>query len=131
MLNETNEFIPAPPFERGGRFQSVGVSEFNDPGNPVRRYRFKNADGTVTELASPDPGRALITGNADDPESRNAFKIPSLWGVARTAPYFHDNSAQTLDDVARHYARFFKAISPIELTEQDQLDMVAYMRLLK
>ena len=25
MLNETNEFIPAPPFARGGRFQSVGV----------------------------------------------------------------------------------------------------------
>lgn len=131
MLNETNEFIPAPPFERGGRFQSVAVSEFNDAGNPVLQWRFKNPDGTVTEFASPDPGRALVTGDASDAESRNAFKIPSLWGAARTAPYFHDNSARTLDDVARHYARFFKAISPIELTEQDQQDMVAYMKLLR
>jgi hypothetical protein len=131
MLNETNEFIPAPPFERGGRFQSVAVSEFNDAGNPVLQWRFKNPDGTVTEFASPDPGRALITGDASDAESRNAFKIPSLWGAARTAPYFHDNSAKTLDDVARHYARFFGAISPIVLTEQDQRDMVAYMRLLR
>ena len=131
MLNETNEFIPAPPFERGGRFQSVGVSEFNDLGNPVQQWRFTNADGTVTEFASPDPGRALITGDARDAQTRNAFKIPSLWGAARTAPYFHDNSAKTLDDVARHYARFFKAISPIELTEQDQQDMVAYMKLLR
>jgi cytochrome c peroxidase len=80
---------------------------------------------------SPDPGRALITGNAQDFESVNAFKIPSLWGVARTAPYFHDNSAKTLEDVARHYALFFSKISPIALTEQDQQDMVAYMKLLR
>jgi hypothetical protein len=131
MLNETNQFVPAPPFDRGGRFQSVGVSEFNDAGNPVRRYLFKNADGTTTELASADPGRALITGDPADSQSRNAFKIPSLWGAARTAPYFHDNSSKTLDDVARHYARFFAAISPIVLTEQDQQDMVAYMKLLR
>ena len=131
MLNETNDFVPVPPFRRGGRFQSVAVSEFNDAGNPVRPWRFKNADGTVTEFSSADPGRALITGDASDVQSRNAFKIPSLWAAARTAPYFHDNSARTLDDVARHYARFFKLISPIDLTEQDQQDMVAYMRLLR
>lgn len=130
MLNETNEFLPAPPFRRGGRFQSVGVSEFNDAGNPVRQWRFANPDGTVTELASPDPGRALITGNARDAESLNAF-TPSLWGSVRTAPYFHDNSARTLEDVARHYARFFKAVSTIELTQQDQDDMVAYLKLLR
>jgi cytochrome c peroxidase len=131
MLNETSEFIPAPPFKRGGRFQSVGVSEFNSAGNPVYEFVFKNADGTTTTLSSPDPGRALITGDARDFESANAFKIPSLWGVARTAPYFHDNSAKSLEDLARHYALFFSVISPIVLTEQDQQDMVAYMKLLR
>lgn len=131
MLNETNEFVPAPPFRRGGRFQSVGVSEFNVAGNPVREFVFRNADGSTTRVASPDPGRALITGNAQDAESLNAFKIPPLWGVARTAPYFHDNSARTLEDVARHYALFFAAVSPIVLTPEDQADMVAYMKLLR
>jgi cytochrome c peroxidase len=131
MLNETNEFIPAPPFRRGGRFQSVGVSEFNAAGNPVLDYVFRNADGSTTMLSSADPGRALITGNAQDFESVNAFKIPSLWGAARTAPYFHDNSAKTLEDVARHYALFFSVVSPIVLTAQDQADMVAYMKLLR
>jgi cytochrome c peroxidase len=132
MLNETNEFIPVPPFKRGGRFQSVGVAEFNEAGNPVIDYVFRNPDGTTTKLSSADPGRALVTGDANDIfQSRNAFKIPSLWGVARTAPYFHDNSAKTLEDVARHYARFFAVISPIVLTEQDQNDMVAYMKLLR
>jgi cytochrome c peroxidase len=97
----------------------------------VHEVLFMNPDGTTTMIASTDPGRALITGNANDFESLNAFKIPSLWGATRTAPYFHDNSAKTLDDVARHYALFFGAISPIVLTEQDQKDMVAYMKLLR
>lgn len=131
MLNETNEFVPAPPFKRGGRFQSVGVSEFNTAGNPVYDFVFTNPDGSQTTITSPDPGRALITGDALDFQSANAFKIPSLWGAPRTAPYFHDNSAKTLEDVARHYALFFGAISPIVLTEEDQRDMVAYMRLLR
>lgn len=131
MLNETNEFIPAAPFRRGGRFQSVAVSEFNAAGNPVIDFVFRNADGTTTTVSSTDPGRALITGNAQDAEALNAFKIPSLWGVARTAPYFHDNSAGTLEDVARHYARFFAFVSPIVLTPEDQADMVAYMKLLR
>jgi len=131
MLNETNEFIPAPPFKRGGRFQSILVSELNAAKNPVREFIFENKDGTTTRVSSPDPGRALITGDAQDFESLNAFKIPSLWGVPRTAPYFHDNSAKSLDDVARHYAQIFGLISPIVLTEQDQHDMVAYMKLLQ
>ncbi len=132
MLNETNEFIPVPPKKRGGRFQTIGVSEFNDAGNPVIDFVFKNPDGTSTQISSPDPGRALITGDASNiAESLNAFKIPSLWGVARTAPYFHDNSAKTLEDVMRHYARFFEAVSPIVLTEEDQKDAIAFMKLLR
>jgi cytochrome c peroxidase len=131
LLNETNQFVPAPPFKRGGRFQSVGVSEFNPAGHPVREFLFRNADGSSTSVRSPDPGRALVTGRADDPESLNAFKTPSLWGVARTAPYFHDNSAKTLEDVAAHYARFFGAISPVQLSAQDQADIVAYLKLLR
>lgn len=131
MLNETNEFLPVPPNARGGRFQSVGVSEFNAAGNPVLDFVFRRPDGSERIVSSPDPGRALVSGKVDDPEHLNAFKTPSLWGLERTAPYFHDNSARTLEDVAAHYARFFAAVSPIVLTEQEQRDMVAYMRLLR
>lgn len=133
MLNETNEFLPAPPFRRGGRFQSIGVSELNKAGNPVLEFVFANADGTSTTLASPDPGRALITGDARDAESANAFKIPSLWGVRRTAPYFHDNSAKTLEDVMQHYTDFFQLVTngALILTDQDRADAVAYLQLLR
>lgn len=148
MLNETNEFIPAPPFRRGARFQSVMVSEFNVAGNPVYDFVFRNEDGTATTITSPDPGRALVTGVAHDPdisgdpngeESINAFKIPTLWNVSGTAPYFHDNSAKTLEDVVRHYARFLAIVTdpgidgdpPVDLTEQDQRDIVAFLKLLR
>lgn len=133
MLDQTNEFLPAPPFRQGGRFQSIAVSELNQAGNPVFDFIFKNADGTTLTVSSPDPGRALITGNGADPESLNAFKIPSLWGIRRTAPYFHDNSAKTLEDVLRHYALFFQIVTQgaLVLSEQDQADAVAYLKLLK
>ena len=129
MLNETNEFVPFPPFRRGGRFQTVGVSEMNVAGNPVFEFKFENPDGSTTVVSSPDPGRALVTGSTDA-ESLNAFRIPSLWGAVRTAPYFHDNSARTLEDVAEHYGRLFSSFGLV-LTEQEKRDMVAYMKLLK
>lgn len=50
-----------------------------------------------------DPGRALITG---DPLDFEGFDVPALRGVARTPPYFHDNSHATLQDAVDTYSRF-------------------------
>jgi cytochrome c peroxidase len=139
LLNTTNEFaaafIPSPaPIPKGQRFLSVGVSEFNDAGSPAREFVFNAGTPQEVRLVSPDPGRALTTGIVDDPtfEHVNAFKISPLRGIRHTAPYFHDNSARTLDDVAAHYAKFFNVASGglIVLTPQDQRDIVAFMKLL-
>jgi cytochrome c peroxidase len=89
----------------------------------VRTLVFRNPNGSETRVPTPDPGRALITGRVEDV---NVFKISSLWGVRRTAPYFHDNSARTLEDVAAHYDKFFAVVIPGNpLTVQDQADIVA------
>lgn len=139
LLNQTNRFaqffIPSPaPIPAGQRFISVGVSEFNDAGNPVREFVFNPGTPAEVRLLSPDPGRAAVTGVIDDPtlEHVNAFKISPLRGIRRTGPYFHDNSAKTLEDVAAHYTRFFNVASNglIQLTLQDEQDLVAYMKLL-
>lgn len=143
MLNQTNQFLPAPGVRVGTRFQSVGISELNAAGNPRREFIFINADGTETSVFSPDPGRALITGIGRETgtfDNVNAFKIAPLWGIRRTAPYFHDNSAKTLEAVAAHYALFFSIVTDpdgpgpagplVVLTPQDQADIVAYMKLL-
>jgi cytochrome c peroxidase len=141
LLNQTNQFASAfiggLPIPAGQRFLGVGVSEFNTAGNPVREFIFDQGTANEFHLFSPDPGRALITGIGNpalDPtlSNVNAFKISPLRGLRHTAPYFHDNSALTLEDVAAHYATFFSVVTGglIQLTEQDQRDMVAFMKLL-
>jgi cytochrome c peroxidase len=140
LLDRTNQFLPLP-LPVGSRFQTVGVSELNAMGNPVRDFIFSNPDGSTTIVSSPDPGRALISGQLSTTgDQQNAFKISSLWGIARTAPYFHDNSAKTLEDAVKHYAQFFQLVTDpdgpgpqppaLVLTEQEQADIVAYLRLL-
>jgi len=134
MLNQTNQFAP-PPIRSGLRFQTVLVSELNTAANPVHEFVFQNPDGSKTVVKSPDPGRALITSQSQNTafDNVNAFKISTLWGVRDTAPYFHDNSAKTLEDVATHYAKFFEIVTapkPLIFTEEDKKDMVAYLKLL-
>lgn len=65
----------------GNMFQKFGVmgDYFKDRGNP----------------SDTDLGRYLVT---KDEEDRNVFKVPSLRNVAVTAPYFHDSSANTLEE---------------------------------
>jgi cytochrome c peroxidase len=36
--------------------------------------------------------------------------IPSVRGISRTAPYFINNTAATLEDVVEHYKQFFKSV---------------------
>ena len=126
MLNETSAFGPGGI--AGIRFSNARVSAFNARGLPVRTFLFDTPDGVVT-VSSPDPGRALVTGN---PKDADRFKIPSLRNIKNTAPYFHDGSALTLEEVALHYAKFFELTTKgaIVLSAQDQADIVAYMKLL-
>jgi hypothetical protein len=85
-------------------------------------------------VAPSSPGMRMIASRA---LTRSRFRRSG--GVARTAPYFHDNSAKTLEDVLRHSARFFAVVTDpaidgdpaIDLTEQDQQDIIAFMKLLR
>lgn len=102
------------------RFATVFVSEDNKPGFPVLHLAFRNPNGTVTQVATPDPGRAAVTG---DVLQLNAFEIPQLRGVKHTAPYFHDNSAATLKDVVDQYNGHF----PFRIGGAERDDLVAYL----
>ena len=83
---------------------------------------------------STDPGQALLTGNI---AHLNFFDIPTLYGISKTAPYFHDNSAATLEDVVRHYqvdAIFVRRVAPVgaprpDLILDDEIaPLVAYLK---
>jgi len=65
------------------------------------------------------------------------FKTPSLRNVALTAPYMHDGSLKTLEEVVEYYDkggnknRFQDpAIFPLNLTGQEKKDLVEFMRTL-
>jgi cytochrome c peroxidase len=137
VSNEFNIFLPIP----GLRFFGVSVSERNKLNLPTHEFI---VDGTDT-IVTPDPGACLTDPpdpNEFPPElvapggpiplvvACNLFKTPALWGIRHTAPYFHDNSSRTLEEVAEQYTFMFKREAGIILTPQDEADIVAFLKLL-
>lgn len=90
----------------GGDFRKFGVVE-----------DYWKATGSQT----PDKGRALDTGNADDDY---LFKVASLRNVAVTGPYFHDGSVASLDKAVRVMARVQLGVTP---SDQEVQDIVAFL----
>lgn len=79
------------------------------------------ARGKVTRA---DLGRYNQTGIE---EQRFEFKVPSLRNVALTAPYFHDGSAETLEQAVRLMAKHQLGIA---LNEERQRLVAAFLRTL-
>ena len=52
------------------------------------------------------------------------FDTPTLRGIFATAPYFHDGSAQTLDDAV---GTMLEVASMTDLSASDRADLVAYL----
>ena len=79
----------------------------------ARTYEITMANGTKIRRTSSDPGRALLTGFVGGPAPQddwNKLDTPGLHGISQTAPYFHNNSAATLEAVVDHYIEFFKRV---------------------
>ncbi|MEY4204216.1 MAG: hypothetical protein RL013_1920 [Bacteroidota bacterium] len=82
----------------------------------------------------PDVGRFRLTGDSSD---MARFKVPTLRNVALTAPYMHDGSIATLEDVVSHYNSGGKThphkspyIRPLGLTDREKDDLVAFLNAL-
>jgi cytochrome c peroxidase len=83
-------------------------------------------------LPTDDEGRGKII---DLASTRFAFKTPTLRELAWTAPYMHDGSKATLEDVIRHYEGGGvrrPSVSQdmprsIDLSEQERADLLAFL----
>jgi len=75
-------------------------------------------------LIESDLGRYLVT---KDEEDRYVFKVPSLRNVAVTAPYFHDGSANTLEDAVDVMFKFQLGRVP---TGEDKTLIVKFLKTL-
>jgi len=102
-----------------------------------------NVDGAGAYPAS-DQGLIEVTG---EPGDMGRYKTPTLRNVALSAPYMHDGSIATLEDVLAHYARGGRLIADgpsagdgsrnpyksellggFELSDEETADVIAFLR---
>ena len=74
----------------------------------ARTYRITLANGTIQTVTTSDPGRLLLTGQ---PADLGVMDVTQLRGIGRTAPYFQNNSAATLEEVLDHYDALFRRVA--------------------
>jgi cytochrome c peroxidase len=130
------------PFFTDGNYRNTGVAANFSGFNGLARRAMAAARDESGEAPAAlskheragELGRFVTTGNTLDV---GAFRTPSLRNVELTAPYFHDGSAATLDDVVRFYIKGGNEnpnrdwqLEPVPLTENEQHDLVEFLKAL-
>jgi len=88
--------------------------------------------GIGMDKPEPDLGRFVVT---KDPKDTGGFKTPTVRNVALSAPYMHDGSVATLEEVVEWYDKgghpnptLSDKIRPLKLSPQEKADLVAFMK---
>jgi len=91
--------------------------------------------GVGMNKEKPDLGRYEVTKEEKD---KGAFKTPTLRDLQRTAPYMHDGSVKTLEEVVDLYDRggeknpwLDPKMQPLNLTPDQKADLLAFLRSLE
>lgn len=140
--------------EKAECFHCHGSFNFNDQivhaGSRIVEMPFSNTGlynvGNTGSFPEPNRGVFELTARAED---MGKFRAPSLRNVEVTAPYMHDGTITTLEDVLRFYAAGGRNItsgpyagdgranpyksdlvSRIDLSDQEQADILAFLRTL-
>jgi len=95
---------------------------------------FHNTGTAWRDGAWSDPGRVVISNHE---AHRGAFKTPSLREVVRVAPYMHDGSIGTLEEVIEFYDKGGREnplldpeIRPLRLTAEERRALLAFLEAL-
>ena len=148
------------PFDRyyfGGDEKAIsakakrGLDIFMNKGNCVSCHVINDGYALFTDDAFHNTGVGyhrrfdylgyMGDGLESNPATKNQFRgeyvTPTLRNIAMTAPYMHDGSLATLEDVVRFYNRggnpnpfIDRAIKPRKLTKREQEDLVEFLRTL-
>ena len=91
--------------------------------------------GVGMDAEKPDLGRYEVTKEESD---KGAFKTPMLRDIQRTAPYMHDGSIETLEEVIELYDRGGEAnpwldpkMEKLDLSAEEKKDLLAFLRSLE
>jgi cytochrome c peroxidase len=105
-----------------GALFDIGTASAEERTADLPLYTFQNrATGETRQLT--DAGRGNVTGLWSD---LGRFKTPTLRALAARAPYFHNGTAATLEDVVRHYERRLGFV----FTPAEREDLVAFLNAL-
>ncbi|MDD4915792.1 MAG: cytochrome c peroxidase [Methylococcales bacterium] len=96
---------------------------------------FADVDGDVLRaVAAPRPGDLGYYEISQNPADRWAYKTPSLRNIALTAPYMHDGSLSTLEEVLQFYNQGGAAnenlsplLRPLHLNGQETAELLAFL----
>jgi cytochrome c peroxidase len=116
-----------------------GFAVFNEEGRCAKcheGWRFTDDSFHDIGVMTSDPGRGALLANI--PVMRSAFKTPTLRNVDQRAPYLHNGSAQTLEEVIDLYDRgglarrdsLSPAVVALNLTDAQKRDLVAFLHTL-
>ena len=139
-----NRFHNVGALQGGNHVPAVDTGRFGDIpkllGNPYRSEGMYSDDPGAGK-ARLDEVRANETDGmgASLEFTRGEFRTASLLNIAETAPYFHDGSAKTLEDVINLYNQGGGEIgsysgqkdpkaAPLGLTDADVADLVAFLK---
>ncbi len=88
--------------------------------------------GVGMDRKEADKGRTVVSKLGGD---TGAFKTPTLREIARTAPYMHDGSMKTLEEVVQYYNKggipndyLDEEIYKLNLTKQEMQDLVTFLK---
>jgi len=112
-------------------FQSIKCNNCHD-GVLFTDQQYHNI-GIGMDQKDPDLGRYKVTNN---PADAGAFKTPTLRDIERSAPYFHDGSAKTLEEAVDIMLgggkpnRFLdkKNLEPHKLLPEQREDLLNFLR---
>lgn len=128
-----------------GRFHNTGIGWPHDSAQRAVKHSIQLAPGllvdvdertlqSVSEAASSDAGRYEVTQDAAD---RGAYRTSTLRNIALTAPYMHDGSLTTLEQVVEFYQRGGMdnpnkdaLLKPLHLSADEKRDLLAFLRTL-
>jgi cytochrome c peroxidase len=99
---------------------NIGLTDGSRRAPDMPLYTLRRISDGLT-MQTTDPGRAMVTGKWAD---IGKFKGPVLRGLPARAPYFHNGSAATLDDVIDFYESRFN----LRLSLQERTDLIAFLK---
>lgn len=143
------DHVDGPPLNFApsiGHMMDIGVAQRNALNLEFRRFDpatstrvpvvlpLATQDGrTVMHTVTDDVGLAASTGRYED---LHRFKVPQLRRISQLGPYFHDNSAPTLEAVVDYFDSDAYNRSadgrryPIHMSSSDKRALLAFLRIL-